>query len=411
MIEEEIEWDEIAFEVPLVPDLWMIVFKHLVKPRPKPLSRPSRCALRQPDLCNLALVCKVSSTEVDKATIRNTRTKLISSQLFSHLSRRLLYTQIHTDDLPLMLREISRPIMQSRFAYTTKLFIEYPEMGRDITYDQLLGLGKDSWKSVAREVLDKEEYMVQQCKAEGDKLAVALNAVCKAGIKLCFPRLEVVSVSSIYGVEYDLWDRFELARLRPGYIMTTYRCAEVFDRFLAGSNVQHLCIRDPQGPLCISPITTAILTKHFYNRTLHFNHDIRRFPIPSGAHVKLVSDTCPDGNFQFCLMRMGQQVQLAVTVRNFNPMLVAANIDVYCSTDVGTPSGYHLQSHEIDISEVMTEGYGSILSKDDQREIASKAGGVIQAILRKGSRKKDIVRFHPSEDIEVCAACGSGRPI
>lgn len=54
-------------KTPLLPEMWVIILSYLKKPRPAPLSRPLRSELRQPDLCQAMLVCRVSSLRADES--------------------------------------------------------------------------------------------------------------------------------------------------------------------------------------------------------------------------------------------------------------------------------------------------------------------------------------------------------
>lgn len=221
------------------------------------------------------------------------------------------------------------------------------------------------------------------------------------------PRLQSISVSSLYGVESDLWYRFGVHCYR-NKAQTVYACTEMFDQFLQTSNVNHLCVRDQNGPLQISS-----MSRGQYSRTVHFEPNPLRVPLILGSPVRFVSAFGPNENYREILQRIGTAIDLSRSVRSQMPGQGSDSrtaIDIYCSTSVNLPPTTTLAPGRFNLASSIPAGSGKILIADAQRRIASKAGEKLQTLLRESSGVKDIVRFHPSADIEVCVACGSGAP-
>lgn len=313
-----------------------------------------------------------------------------------------------------MLRSISDPAMRRRFSVTKSLHIEYRERTANPTYKQIFAYGDIAWgvldqPSAAQE---KNGSFLQSCGVELKNLCGTLRSILQIGTLAIFPRLTTITVSSAYGVEAGTWGQYEMKYGKDAGEDTLGDCSDLFDKFLSSSAVQHLCIRNQQGPLCIGPLPDCGLNHASfpYSRTLHFNARPPLLPLPDRLPIRWVSDIKSDQNWSDILVRLGTAVACAREIRKFQGSPRPANVDIYGSTSVRLPATIAPKPGSYNLNSCIDSSYSTALTIDAQRKIAKQAGAALQTFLRETSGVKDIVRFHPSADIPICVACGSGPP-
>lgn len=304
-----------------------------------------------------------------------------------------------------MLQNITNPATQRRFACTKSLHIEYSEMRPDPRYPAILLSGAAAvWDRIGCSAHDTSTYFTQQCERIPELFTAAFTNIRQVGERKVFPLLRSISISSIYGVEYDICHNYQES---TEYDNSTIMCCDFFDYFLVSSGVKHICVRDSQGPLSFSPISR---NRNHYARTLHFEYDVRALPLPTGSPLRYVSDIPMDNNWYDLLMRLEKCIRQARRTRqDIMGLRLPIQVDMYCSTTKSSPVPGP-PPFQLDLRSCIDTQINPSLTIDAQRRVTSRVGKAIQSYLSLSSGLKDIFRCHPSADIATCIACGSGTP-
>lgn len=175
------------------------------------------------------------------------------------------------------------------------------------------------------------------CSAELGTLLWALELFNKYGMAELFPKLETVSIASIYGKENDRWVDFVNLRHKKDQELERFgACGTAFITFLMSGSLQHVCSRNSSGPLSIEPhyYLPAIPT---YTLSLHQSLIIDLLPCPLGSPVRWVSDNPMTRDLATVFTEVGKSTSELIGDRgqsSSSDLGRPVDLSIYCSTAV-----------------------------------------------------------------------------
>lgn len=359
----------------------------------------------------------------------------------------LLYTDVITDQLEEVIASacLHPPSPDCRFTFTKSLRIEYHEKGKDLSYLRLLQActcqKKSPWDQVGMTRMDGRELAMEQCGDEITDYTSSMGSMTDKGqrdvwMEVVFPRLSTVAVDSIYGDQDGCWRKYEELHLwNPEIAQLAKKDAGSFDEWIRCGNIKHLCLRDAVGPLTIDDISFANAEHPCgrpvdYSRTIHFSKSVNNLALPLGRLITYASDAPLDTDFAAVLESFANEFSglsedryhAAVELSNQGRDVASdvSDIDVYLSASSIDTLAFDLAFGIESAPEInLLKALGGLvpktgsrrLSEAEQVAVTKHLEEILQTALRARSGREDKVRWHLSQDIKVCKACGSGPPV
>lgn len=276
---------------------------------------------------------------------------------------------------------------------------------------------------------DAAEMSIRQCQEEVGNFTAALDHAMDTGMSRIFPKLETLAVDSIYGKEDNSWGLHEASWTGAQDSMPIQQLTTLFSDFLRRSTIKYLCTRDSSGPLCVEHLTFAHAggpggypVNH--SRTIHFTRLADQLALPLGGHIKWVSDEPLDADLGPILLGLGRCANHVLRSReamvdHFRQVRKdtkrdKASVDIYLSTTQYGPFIHDRQlvTYGLDpIKRPITLNFTSKkLSEEVQVAVVRSLERKINKMFEGRSDSTDEFRWHMSQDIEICPACGSGAP-
>jgi hypothetical protein len=277
------------------------------------------------------------------------------------------------------------------------------------------------------EGIDTDDVLVRAYEREIKALMAALVVGNKlGGLGKIFPKLESLSISSIYGRENEAWAHYDLSKqMEMMFIRDTNQCGDNFAKFVNTGNLRNHCVRSLEAPLNIPAMTFASnsSTPSTYTRVVHFPAAVAHLPSCFGTPIRWVSDAPPTADWAPIITSLLEQVTAIADHRQEiqGARRDVAKIDIYCSTNRFTPCAYkdRISYTEYDITGFQgpllgldpTDETCLVLPEEEQERICRSLSGAVQELFRGRSGLQDIVNWYPSSQTPTCLACGSGVPV
>ncbi|KAI9634771.1 uncharacterized protein MKK02DRAFT_37648 [Dioszegia hungarica] len=368
-------------EVP--PHLWPLFLPFLRKPVPPPLSKAPRSEWRQHDL---AVAMRVSN-------------------LFHAICEPYLYTHIVTDEFNELLGLLDsadarvRIYRRQQVARTRSLYLEYIPVEEREGYHLIFALGGSTWPSVGAMKGSGAEIRAKNAACAGELATWVLTLwdMNEVGLPSRFPSLETLANASIGG-ERDP-DQWTTSSLPLPYDISAFAT---------------LPVPSPYPPRPRRPLSTISPPLNTSPPSIWGGG---RFTLLLGVDrsFRWVGDLPATHDWKAAIQSIFIPKSLD-TIINYRTERAGVAYPSELDVDVYLSTTHDLDADFVEALQAFTPGQSDLTQScsksaiEKQRKVAGELGTALQGILREGTERKDMIRWHVLADAPTCGACGSGVP-
>lgn len=295
-------------------------------------------------------------------------------------------------------------------------------------YHLIFALGGSTWPSVGAMKGSGAEIRAKNAACAGELATWVLTLwdMNEVGLPSRFPSLETLANASIGGErDPDQWTTYERTRYPPDQpsdsdvLHHLPYCQSLFEQLITSASLRHLCIRDASGPLSLPPTTQ---TAPFHNlpsaqhvTTIHLGGG--RFTLLLGVDrsFRWVGDLPATHDWKAAIQSIFIPKSLD-TIINYRTERAGVAYPSELDVDVYLSTTHDLDADFVEALQAFTPGQSDLTQScsksaiEKQRKVAGELGTALQGILREGTERKDMIRWHVLADAPTCGACGSGVP-